>query len=81
MKKLLLIAIIAISLSADGLWGTVKNSSSISTLNSKQYAISSIGARIKGYVINVPEMKSICFIIYSSHGIPMVCKTYKEIGK
>ena len=82
MKKLLLIAIMAISLSAGGIWDMIKNSSSQGTLSSKQYTVNVAGVDTRGYVINIPDMKSICFITYSSHGIPaMVCKTYKEIGK
>ena len=82
MKKLLLVAIIAISLHAGGIWDMVKNSSSVGTLSTKQYTINVAGVNTRGYVVNVPDMKSICFLTYSSHGIPAIaCKTYKEIGK
>jgi len=82
MKKLLLIAIMAMSLSAGDIWDMIKNSNSQGTLSSKQYTIEVAGTNTRGYVFNVPEMKSICFVTYSSQGIPaMQCKTYKEIGK
>lgn len=81
MKKILLVLVLAIALQAGGIWDMVKNSSSVGTLKTKQYTISVAGTDTRGYVMNVPEMKSICFLTYSSEGIPaMVCKTYKEIG-
>jgi len=82
MKKILLVAVIALSLQAGGIWEMMKNSSSDGTLKTKQYTIEVSGTNTRGYIFNVPEMKSICFLTYSSQGIPaMVCKTYKEIGK
>jgi len=81
MRKLILITIVAIALQAGGLWDMVKNSSSVGTIPSKQYTISVAGVNTRGYVINVKDMKSICFLTYSSQGIPaMACKTYKEMG-
>jgi len=81
MKKILLVAILAMSLSAGGLWDMVKNSSSDGTLKTKQYTIEVAGTNTRGYVLNIPEMKSICFLTYSTQGIPAIaCKTYKEIG-
>jgi len=39
------------------------------------------GVNTRGYIMNIKDMKSICFLTYSSQGIPaMQCKTYKEIG-
>jgi len=82
MKKLLLVPVLALSLEAGGIWDMMKNSASDGTIKTKQYTIQVSGTDTRGYVFNVPEMKSICFITYSSHGIPaMQCKTYKEIGK
>ena len=82
MKKLLLIPVLALSLQAGGIWDMVKNSSSDGTIKTKQYTIEVAGTNTRGYVFNVPEMKSICFVTYSSQGIPaMQCKTYKEIEK
>jgi len=87
MKKIL-VAIIALtvamvtSASAGGVWDMIKNTQSDGTLESKQYTIEVAGVNTRGYVINVPDMKSVCFITYSEHGIPaMACKTYKEIEK
>lgn len=80
MKKLLLIAIIAMTANAGGIWDMVKNSQSDGTISTKQYTIKVSGVDTRGYVFMVPEMKSICFITYSSHGIPaMDCKTQKEL--
>lgn len=82
MKKILLAAVIALSLQAGGIWDMMKNASSDGTLKTKQYTIEVSGTNTRGYIFNVPEMKSICFLTYSSQGIPaIVCKTYKEIGK
>ena len=82
MKKLLLIPVLALSLQAGGIWDMVKNSSSDGTIKTKQYTIEVSGTNTRAYVFNVPEMKSICFVTYSSQGIPaMQCKTYKEIEK
>jgi len=81
MKKLILVAIIAASLQAGGIWDMIKNSSSIGTIPTKQYTISVAGVNTRGYIMNIKDMKSICFLTYSSQGIPaMQCKTYKEIG-
>jgi len=66
MKKILLVAILAMSLSAGGLWDMVKNSSSDGTLKTKQYTIEVAGTNTRGYVLNIPEMKSICFLTYST---------------
>ena len=82
MKKLLLIPVLALSLQAGGIWDMVKNLSSDGTIKTKQYTIEVSGTNTRAYVFNVPEMKSICFVTYSSQGIPaMQCKTYKEIEK
>jgi len=82
MKKILLAAVIALSLQAGGIWEMMKNSSSDGTLKTKQYTIEVSGTNTRGYIFNVPEMKSICFLTYSSQGsTAMVCKTHKEIGK
>lgn len=88
MKKLLSIAIIALSLampsisSAGGIWDMVKNSSSAGTLESKQYTIEVSGTDVRAYVIHVPEMNSICLITYSSKGQPAIaCKTEREMAK
>ncbi len=82
MKKLILIAIIAISANAGGIWDIVKNASSDGSLKTKQYTIEVAGTNTRGYIINVPGMKSVCFLTYSSKGSPvMVCKTYKEMGQ
>jgi len=81
MKKLILVAIIAVALQAGGLWDMVKNSSSQGTIQTKQYTISVAGVDTRGYVMNIKDIRSICFLTYSSKGFPaMVCKTYKEIG-
>jgi len=72
---------LVVSLQAGGVWDMIKNSTSDGTLKTKQYTIQVAGTNTRGYVFNVPEMKSVCFITYSSQGIPaMQCKTYKEIG-
>ena len=82
MKKLLLIAILVISANAGGIWDMVKNAGSAGTIKTKQYTIEVAGTNVRGYVFQVPEMKSVCFVTYSSQGFPaMDCKTYKEIGK
>ena len=81
MKKIILIALIAIGLQAGGIWDMVKNSSSKGTIQSKQYTIEVAGVDTRGYILNIKDMQSICFLTYSSKGVPaMVCKTYKEIG-
>ena len=84
MKKILLTSILGLVTvaNAGGVWDMVKNSSSDGELNTKQYTIEVSGTNTRGYVFNVPEMKSVCFLTYSSQGFPAVdCKTYKEIGK
>lgn len=81
MTKLILIALIAIGLQAGGIWDMVKNAGSKGTIKTKQYSISVAGVNTRGYVMNIKDMKSICFLTYSSQGFPaMVCKTYKEMG-
>jgi len=81
MKKIIFAAIVAISLQAGGIWDMVKNSSSKGTIKTKQYTLSVAGVDTRGYIMNIKDMKSICFLTYSSQGIPaMACKTYKEIG-
>ena len=81
MKKLLIVTLLAVIANAGGVWDMLKNSGSDGTLKTKQYTIEVSGVDTRGYVFNVPEMRSICFITYSSKGIPaMDCKTYKEIG-
>ncbi len=82
MKKIILVMIITISVYAGGVWDILKNTTSDKTLKTKQYTIEVAGVNVRGYVVNVPELKSICFITYSTQGIPaMQCKTYKEIGE
>lgn len=82
MKKLILAATIAVSVNAGGIWDMVKNSSSDGTIKTKQYTIEVSGTNVRGYVINVPEMKSVCFVTYSTQGIPaMQCKTLTEMGE
>lgn len=81
LKALILVTLIASYANAGGIWDMVKNSSSDGTLKTKQYTIEVAGVNTRGYVFNVPEMKSICFLTYSSQGFPaLACKTYKEIG-
>ena len=81
MKKLLLAALIAITANAGGIWDIVKNSNSQGTIQTRQYTISVAGVDTRGYVMNIKDMKSICFLTYSSQGFPAIaCKTYKEIG-
>ena len=83
MKKLLLMAILAIAAQAGGLWSMVKNSSSDGTIKTKQYTIEVSGTDIRGYVLNVPEMKSVCISVWggNSYSHQLVCKTYKEMDK
>jgi len=85
MKQIITIAILAmltVTANAGGVWDMVKNASSDGTLQTKQYTIEVSGTNTRGYVINVPDMKSMCFITYSSQGIPaMQCKTYMEMDK
>jgi hypothetical protein len=82
MKKLILIITLAIAANAGGVWDMLKNTSSDGTIQTKQYTISVSGTDTRGYVFNVPEMKSVCFITYSSKGNPaMQCKTYTQMGK
>ncbi len=77
-----MVLLLAATLQAGGVWDMVKNASSDGTLKTKQYTIEVSGTNVRGYVMNVPEMKSVCFITYSSEGFPaMACKTYKEIDK
>lgn len=82
MKKLLLVAAFAIAANAGGLWSMVKNAGSDGVLNTKQYTIEVAGTDIRGYVFNVPEMKSICLSVWGgkSDSHQLECKTYKEIG-
>ena len=80
MKKLLIVTLLAITVNAGNVWDMFKNTGSDGTLKTKQYTIEVSGVDTRGYVFNVPEMKSVCFITYSSKGIPAIaCKTYKEI--
>lgn len=84
MKKITLslaVLLMVTTAQAGGIWDMVKNSSSSGTLQSKQYTIEVSGTNTRGYVLDVPEMKSVCFLTYSSKGHPaMDCKTYKEMG-
>jgi hypothetical protein len=83
MKKLLAVAILGLGVTANagGIWDMVKNSTSDGTIQTKQYTIEVAGTNTRGYVMNIPDMKSMCFMTYSSKGIPALdCKTYKEIG-
>jgi hypothetical protein len=82
MKKLIILGLLGATLSvnAGGLWDMVKNTSSDGNLKTKQYTIEVSGTNTRGYVFEVPEMNSVCFLTYSSQGIPaMDCKTYTEI--
>ena len=83
MKRLITILILTLtvlSVQAGGLWDMVKNTGSAGTLKSKQYTIEVAGTNTRAYVFEVPEMNSICFITYSSKGVPaMVCKTRSEM--
>jgi len=80
IKKLLLIALLTVAANAGDVWDMVKNASSDGTLQTKQYTIEVSGTNTRGYLINVPAMKSMIFLTYSSKGIPnMICKTYKEM--
>ncbi len=82
MKKILFITLLSISAYAGGVWDMVKNASSDGTLKTKQYTVEVSGTDVRAYVMNVPEMKSVCILTYSSKGHPaMTCKTYKEMGK
>ena len=84
MKKLTLAILLATTYAnAGGLWSMVKNASSDGNIPTKQYTIEVSGTDIRGYVFNVPEMKSICISIWGAHGPShqLECKTYKEIGK
>lgn len=81
MKKILFICLFVVSANAGGIWDMIKNSSSDGKIQTKQYEIEVAGTNVRGYVMDVSDMKSLCFITYSSKGIPaMQCKTYKEIG-
>lgn len=81
MKKSLIIGLLVVSANAGGVWDMIKNSNSVGKIQTKQYEIEVSGTNTRGYVMDVPDMKSICFVTYSSQGIPaMDCKTYKEIG-
>ena len=81
MKRILFVLLLAITANAGGLWSFVKNASSDGYIKTKQYTIEVAGTDIRGYVFNVPEMKSICISVWagrdSSHQLE--CKTYKEI--
>ena len=81
--KLLLVVLLAITAQAGGLWDMVKNNSSDGTIKTKQYTIEVSGTDIRGYVMEVPEMKSVCISVWGSNSSShqLVCKTYKEMGK
>ena len=80
LNSIILAIIITISVHAGGLWDMIKNSSSDGTIKTKQYTLEVAGVDTRAYIFNVPEMKSICIVTYSSHGIPAIsCKTYKEM--
>lgn len=80
MRKIILIALIAIGLQAGGIWDVVKNSNSKGTIETKQYTLEVAGVKTRAYIFNVKDMQSICILTYSSKEVPaMVYKTYKEI--
>lgn len=80
MKKLLLIAALAIGAQAGGIWDMVKNTAADGKLTSKMYVIDTAGVDNRLYVVNVPDMKSICAITYGERGnLALHCKTYKEM--
>ncbi len=82
MRKIILIVALVITANAGGVWDMIKNTSSDKVLETKQYSIDVAGVNVRGYSVNVPDLKSVCFITYSSQGIPaMQCKTYKEMGE
>lgn len=81
MRALLLTFLLTSAVFARGLWDMAKNLSSDGNIKTKQYTLEVSGTNTRGYVFEVPEMRSICFITYSSIGIPAIaCKTYREIG-
>lgn len=80
MKYVLLALACALPLSANA--NLLKNMMSDETLDTKQYEIEVSGENARGYVVNVPEMKSVCFIVWGSEpeAMQLECKTYKEMG-
>ncbi len=83
MKKIIALISVSVMLQAGGLWSMVKNLNSAGKIETKQYTIEVSGTNIRGYIFNVPQMKSICISVWGSHGDShqLVCKTYKEIGE
>jgi len=65
---------------AGGLWDMVKNASSDGEIQTKQYTVEVSGTDIRGYVYEVPEMKSFCWSTFTQNAHQTTCKTYKEMG-
>lgn len=80
MKKLILLIGLALTANAGGIWDMIKNTQSDGTIKTKQYTIDAYDVDIRGYVYDVPEMKSICWQVFSRGTHRLECKTYKEIG-
>ena len=74
--------IVSMPAQASGFWSMLKNSTSDGKIDTKQYSIEVSGTNIRGYVFNVPEMKSVCLSIWGGERDvhTLECKTYKEIG-
>jgi len=84
MKKTILavvaVSVLTVSAQAGGVWDMIKNTNSKGKLESVQYTLPVAGVDTRAYIVNVPDMKSTCFLTYSSQGIPaMDCKTHKEM--
>ena len=77
----LILAATLMSTSANaGLWDMVKNAGGES-IETNQYTIEVSGTNIRGYVFDVPAMKSICISVWGQEGSShqLDCKTYAEI--
>jgi len=77
---LLMSACTAAPAAAGGIWDMIKNSSSNGKIETKQYTIEVAGTNIRGYVYDVPEMKSICWNVFTDRTQQLDCKTYNEMG-
>jgi molybdenum cofactor biosynthesis enzyme len=80
MNKLLLTALIAVSANAGGLWDMAKNIGK-EKINSKTYVINVSGVDVRANVFTVPEMNSVCTIVWSDKSPTMVCKTMHEVNR
>ncbi len=64
MKKIIALISVSIMLHAGDLFSMINNLDSAKKIETKKYTIEVSGSNLRGYVFNVPKMKSICISVW-----------------